>query len=184
MSLTLLQGCHSFVEKALEEDYSDDKLTITQINLDTLIFGYTSIEARINELISIDKFVKKLKVSSDYLKTLKDIEQKLTIKDKYNLLAELLNIQVWNSSAEPFQAFEIIQTIRDEVIHYKGDFYPRGELPINKIKPLFDKLNLNHATEKSWQRELFGCRVFGKWIDEKIVEINKLISAEILRILA
>jgi len=46
MSSTLLQGCQRFSDKALNEGDID----LTHHNLATLIFGYTSIEARINEL--------------------------------------------------------------------------------------------------------------------------------------
>ena len=91
----------------------------------------------------------------------------------------LLNQEVWDNSKEPFQSFNIIQTIRNEIIHYKGDFKETGKLPIKKLKPLFDILRLNSASEKSWPRELFRCREFGTWVYDKVEQMNSLITERI-----
>lgn len=175
MSSTLLQGCQRFSDKALNEGDID----LIHNNLATLIFGYTSIEAKINELVSLCKVVKNLKVPSDHLFTIKKLERKLTIRDKFNLLVGLLKQEVWDNSKEPFQSFNIIQTIRNEIIHYKGDFKETGKLPIKKLKPLFAILGLNSAPEKSWPRELFRCKKFGTWVHDKVKQMNNLIDKRI-----
>lgn len=181
MSAMLNHGCQKFGEKALNEDTFDDIINISQKNIAALIFGYTSIEALINEIIAISKVSKRLSINKDYFEVLIDLEKRLTIKDKYNLLAGLLRADVWDSSKEPFQSFETIQAIRNEVIHHKGRWGDEGELPIRKMKSLFDKFKIKLSNEKSWQGELFQCREFGMWVFESTDSLKKNIHENLLR---
>ena len=176
----LNNGCEKFAEKALKENALDDIINISQKNMAALIFGYTSIEAFINEIISISEVSKRLSINRKYFEILIDLERKLTIKDKYNLLAGLLRAEVWNSSKEPFQSFETIQTIRNEVIHHKGKWYKEGALPIKKLKPLFDKFKIDFPQDNSWQGGLFQCKEFGLWIFESIDNLKKNIHENLL----
>ena len=177
MSSTLIQGCQRLSLKA----FNDGEIALFYINLAIYIFGYSCIEVTCNELVSLYEVEKNLKIPSDYLLTLKKIEQKLTIRDKFNLLVGLLNQEVWDNSKEPFQSFNIIQTIRNEIIHYKGDFDETGKLPIKKLMPLFTILGLNSAPERSWPRELFNCREFGIWVYDKVQQMNNLITERIYK---
>lgn len=180
MSTMLNHGCQKFGEKALNEDTFDDIINISQKNLAALIFGYTSIEAFINEIITISEVSKRLSINKKYFEVLIEFEKKLTIKDKYNLLAGLLRSDIWDSSKEPFQSFEIIQTIRNEVIHHKGRWDNEGDLPIKKLKPLFDKFKINLPNEKTWQGELFQCKEFGMWVFKKTDNLKKNIHENLL----
>lgn len=180
MSSMLNHGCQMFAEKAMNEDAFDDVINISQKNLAALIFGYTSIEAFINEIISVSEVSIKLTQPKKYFDTLIELEKKLSIKEKYNLLAAILKANLWDSSTEPFQSFEIIQTIRNEVIHSKGKWQSAGDLPINKLKPLFGSFNLNDKPEKSWQSELFQCKEFGLWVFEKTRELKENIHSNLL----
>ncbi len=180
MSMMLDVGCKNFAETALTENDFNDRINISQKNMAALIFGYTSIEAFINEVISISEVSNKLSKPKEYFDSIIELGKKLSIKDKYNLLAILLDVELWDSSSEPFQSFEIIQTIRNEVIHHKGNWHEHGGIPIKKLKPVFDKFKLK-SLSTSWQSELFLCNDFGAWIYEKSNAMRKQIHEKILR---
>lgn len=173
-------GCQKFAEKASNEKTFDDIINLAQKNMAALIFGHTSIEAFINEIITVSEVSPKLTVRKEYFDVLIDLEKKLSIKEKYNLLSSILRAETWDSSREPFQSFEMIQTIRNEVIHHKGRWHDEGEIPIKKLKPLFQKFNLNIDSDKTWQSELFQCREFGTWIHTHISDLRKEIHKNLL----
>ena len=180
MSTMLIHGCQGFAEKAANEGPFDDRINLSQKNMAALIFGYTSIEAFINEIITISEVSNNLAVPKDYLVFLVDLERKLSIKEKYNVLAGLLAANLWDSSTEPFQSFEIIQSIRNIVIHHKGNWHRKGEIPFKKLRPVFDRFKLNNTPERSWQSELFNCKEFGHWVYEKCSELRKDIHKNLL----
>lgn len=181
-SAMLMDGCKKFAIKANTEDDFQDILNISQINIAALIFGYTSIEVTMNEIISLSEVVQNIADKQKKIKTLLNLEKKQSIKEKYDGLAIILGANNWDSSIEPFQSFEIIQTIRNEIIHHKGKWRNPGEVSVKKIKFLLEKLDLNHSP-KNWESELFMYKGFGQWVFERVSELEKNIKTNLLTLI-
>jgi hypothetical protein len=101
-----------------------------------IIFGASSIEARLNEWISvaceIDGGPRPIAFWSETIQ----LQKSHSIERKWNLIASVHGEEICNGAEDPFQSYETIVALRNEVIHFKAQFLGRNESPNNRIKGL------------------------------------------------
>ncbi|MFD2514026.1 hypothetical protein ACFSRY_09125 [Pontibacter locisalis] len=156
-----------------------DFLSLHQKNLTAILYATTYIEAKINELIAAFEIDPSTELHSS-IKVIIDVQRKISIIEKFNLLCTLLKENSWDSSKEPFQSFEMIIFIRNEVVHYKGKYEDGGKYP-KKIKNLLHELDCAVEGNRLWLNVLLECDRLPCWILKVVNEIDSIINKRILK---
>jgi len=77
---------------------------------------------------------------------------------------------IWDNSKEPFQSFTLITSLRNELVHYKGELLPKDTPPIKRIKGLMDHLGVESKASfiendcSVWVCDLLNSRDIGPWV--------------------
>ena len=160
---------------------------ISYANISCVLMGASSLEAKINEWVSVqERLIKmaekdgdadKLPFTTEQIKTFYSFQRKTSISEKWNLsidigLAE--RVDIWDEGREPFQSFSLIYHLRNEITHYKGDFLGKDEAPTKKLKELMrgfgikSKASFMEDDASTWINELLDYNGLGKWVYEKV----------------
>ncbi len=181
-SSTLIDGYNKFADNAENRDLSDDVMVN---NSGCILFSISAIEGKLNEFISIQLMID-MNDGIPFLKELKKMERTISIEEKWNFLAEIFKFNKWNNSKEPFQSYNTIKSLRNELVHYKGTPYGKDETPTKKIKGLMNELNVSSKASfieddcSTWIDDMLNSPKLGKWVvkktDKFIKEIDKICS--------
>lgn len=184
-SSDLLEGCCAFSSMA---EKTDDPNQVMHANTATIFFAGSYIEARLNELI--EQMSSEIGVDPNvpiaFWRILNDGKRSYGTRDKWNLISSAGGGEIWNSSVEPFQSLDVLTTLRNELIHYKGEMGEEGRPPIKKLQPLIDRFKgpgnyvLEAMNVNSWAHDLLTCPGLGRWVCEVIETVaqdfDKLLS--------
>ena len=160
----LIKGCQKFSDMALK---STDINDIRLYNSSCIFFAVSSIEAKLNEWISLSKEI--LTDDSEAWLEVSRLSRTLSLKDKWNLVAPIQKGRAWVSGKEPFQSFETLISLRNELIHYKGEFLGKDEAPNKRIARLMETLGLQSPSTfieddcSSWLADLLNSNKLGEW---------------------
>lgn len=172
-----LSGCKKFSELAQK---STDQQDLAVYNLSSIINAVCYLEANLNEQISIGVIC--------YLeddpagKPCRDLQtekKKLTIQEKWNLIAAINKTKKWDNAVEPFQSLETIISLRNELVHYKGDFLDKDKAPNKRINALMKQLQITSQAEwieddcSTWTQDLLSSTSLSSWIYEKLAAFKK-----------
>ena len=168
------------IAEYIDQNKSEDNyLNLHQLNICAIYFAVNIIEARINEFINVYKADNRTFLY-DKIDIIIDIYKKTKIKDKYNLICSLLDEDTWNSSKEPFQSFEIIEFLRNEFIHYKGEYQIRDKLPPKKVINLSHKIGVTFPPNSLWINDVLGSNKLAPWIYDITDKMEKIILDRLL----
>ena len=133
------------------------------------------MEAKINEEISIGVICfDETEAEGKSWRMIQDLQKKLTVQEKWDLVAAKHCSLFWDKGIEPFQSFEVISSLRNELVHYKGSFLPRDETPNKKITGLMNELGVSSKTTwieddcSSWVSDLLSSKKLASWVFSKI----------------
>jgi len=164
----LIKGCEKFAQMAFEATEQED---IRLYNSSCIFFSVSCIEAKLNEWLSI---LKKIETSkSKFLTEMEKLQKTLKLERKWNLIASTHNGVMWSSGEDPFQSFETLVSLRNELVHYKGTFLGKDETPNNRIKGLMETFNIKSNSTfiendcSSWIYDLLNSNKLGGWVYEK-----------------
>jgi len=165
----LLDSCKHFVN--LQKSESDD-YKIIYYNTSIITGVVASIEARLNEHISMatnsSNYDGSTNTSLKWAELSKG-QKNTSIKDKWNSIAKIQNTQCWASGDSPYQSADTLISLRNELIHYKGDFLAKGEIPIKRFGELYSLFNIKSVGTfveddvSSWIFDLLSTRDLGNW---------------------
>jgi len=178
-SIDLISGCRMFADLSKKAKSINE---IKYFNTACILFATSSIEAKINECVSIAQAVHKEEPKSFY-HSLAPLMRKLRLSEKWNLIASNENGTLWDKEKEPFQSHELISSLRNELVHYKGHLLPKAEVPNRKIKSLMDKFGITNKSifmedeASGWVNDLLNCRELGNWVALRTVEFDNSILA-------
>jgi hypothetical protein len=179
-SSDLIRGCQDFAEKARNAD-TDEKARI--YNTACLFFATSMIEAKLNEWISIMQVCFKDEPKS-FWHALAPLVKSLKNDEKWNLIAtQHENSTLWDNGKEPFQSFSLIVSLRNEIVHYKGELLPKDTPPLKKIKGLMDFLGVQSRASfveddcSAWAYDLLNSRNLGPWVAAKTSEFEGQLMA-------
>ena len=173
----MIVGLERLSKSIIEGNDFDDFFTIHQKNLTSILFSVNCVEAKINELISVYEIDDRTSLH-DKIKVIIEIEKKVNIIEKFNLVCALLNKEGWESSKEPYQSFELIQTLRNEIVHFKGKYEENGTYP-KKLRNLFQKIDCSVSEEDIWLKCVLGNKNIAQWILEVTRKIINIIDNKI-----
>ncbi len=167
-------GCKMFAEKAQDTDNDEETRAL---NAACVLFATSAVESKVNEWISIAQkcFMDEPKSFWHALAPVKTLK----LEEKWNLIVSHENGTLWDKSREPFQSFDLITSLRNELVHYKGEFLPKDVSPTKKIKGLMDMLGVKSESSfieddcSSWVYDLLNSQKLGAWVVSKITEFDK-----------
>ncbi len=184
LSRVLLDGSKYFAELASTGKESNH---ISYANISCILMGATSLEAKINEWVSVqERLIKaaekngdadKLPYTTEQIKTFYSLQRTTSISEKWNqsiALGSAGRTDIWDEGREPFQSFNLIYHLRNEITHYKGDFLGKNEMPTKKLKELMRNLGIKSRASfmdddaSTWISDLLDCNGLGKWVYEKV----------------
>lgn len=165
-SADLISGCRMFAEMATKAKSVNE---VRYYNTACIFFANSSIEAKINEWVSITQACFKEEPKS-FCHSLAPLVKKLKLSEKWDLIASNGNGTLWDKGKEPFQSYEVISSLRNELVHYKGQLLPKNEAPNRKIKGLMDRFGIKSQSTfiendcSGWVSDLLNCRELGNWV--------------------
>ncbi len=173
-SSDFIRGCSWFADKIKTAEYDDE---VRSLNTACIFFATSAIEAKVNEQISIAKqcFMDE---PSSFWHALAPLVKTIKTEEKWNLIASHENGTLWDKGREPFQSFDLIASLRNELIHYKGEFLPKDTPPTNKIKGLMELLGVKSEANfieddcSAWVYDLLNSRDLGNWVVSKLKDFE------------
>jgi hypothetical protein len=165
----LIRGCTEFAEKARNAETNEDARCY---NTACIFFAVSTIEAQLNEWISVAQACFEEEPKS-FWHALAPLVKTLKLEEKWNLIASQESGVFWDKGSEPFQSFELIRSLRNELVHYKGAFLPKDVASTNKITGLMDALGVKSQASfvgddcSAWAYDLLNCRELGYWVASK-----------------
>lgn len=148
-------------EKIIQD--TEDPIIIIEYNIACIILTYSYIESSLNEIINLAKDSKTKNLDDSYIDLLIKFERSTTIENKFKALAGPLKTTQWDYSCEPFQSFKILNSIRNELIHFKGGWQNLNTSPSKRIDDLIIKLKINAEHIAGWVNILFSSKELCSW---------------------
>lgn len=171
-SVEFLAGCRKFSELAQE---TDDGQEVMIYGTSCIVNAACFLEAKLNEEVTIARIC--FDEGSDERKPwdkVKESERLNSVLQKWNLVAALTGGCRWNSGEDPFQSFETISSLRNELVHFKGDLLGKDEAPSRRIAGLMRQLGVKTEATwieddcSSWVTDLLSEKSTIRWVSEKI----------------
>jgi len=156
----------------LAEDAKDDH-SVLLFNTSCILFAAGAIEARVNEWISIGTIIEDAEVPTAFWVEMQKSQKSLSIVQKWNLIAAICGGKCWDGGIEPFQSFGTIATLRNELVHFKGQLFGKDEAPNLRIADLMKQLGIRSDATfveddvSSWVADLLNHRKLGVWVQSK-----------------
>ncbi|MFT6910761.1 MAG: hypothetical protein ACJAS1_007498 [Oleiphilaceae bacterium] len=176
-STDFLAGCKKFSELANNSEISQD---VTIFNTSCIINAASYLEAKINEEIAIAVICyEETDAEGKAWRAIQNLQQKLNVHEKWDLVALRTNGIEWNKAVEPFQSIELIISLRNELVHYKGAFLGKDEAPNRKITGLMKQLGVSSKARwieddcSSWVADLLCSKKLAEWIYHSISRFSE-----------
>ncbi len=170
-SQDLYTGCEHFSKQAKSLSSEAD---IRMANSAVLFFAVSAIEARLNEDIATTVAI----FNDD--SSWSDLEFKYrrsSLKDKWNAVACKRCGVLWSNGAEPFQSFALVVSLRNELVHYKGEMLGKDETPSKAIAEIMKRLGVRSQASytdddcSSWANDLLNHSDLGEWVYQSIIPL-------------
>jgi hypothetical protein len=153
--------------------FATNSSDIINFNSSCVFFAVAFLEAKLNQIISGLSVYGGLndQIPKTHWEMVKANERSFTYKQKWNFVAAAQGGVLWDAGREPFQSFEVIISLRNELIHFKGD-EGDGDAP-GKFKKLvtefpddegdfFERVLKRHT--RHWLSDLLSSKRLGRWI--------------------
>lgn len=176
-SAAFLAGCRKFAELAQE---TDDGQEVMIYSTSCIVNAACFLEAKLNENVAIAQIC--FDEGSDERKQwdeIKENERRNSVPQKWNLIAALTGGCSWNSGEDPFQSFETISSLRNELVHFKGDLLGKDEVPSKRIAGLMRQLGIQSKATwieddcSSWVTDLLSEKSVVRWVSEKMTSFDQ-----------
>jgi hypothetical protein len=170
----LVWGCRHYAKEAQQSQHVYGTFLA---NLSCILFGSSFLEARLNELSAeLVAIGGAPNVPLAFWRTLHDMRKTLKAEDKWNLIASVSNGKLWDSSREPFQSYDQIINLRNDLVHYKGEYATLSTPPANKLKGLLTQFkgpgfSIPGGAPK-WISQLLTAKKLGSWISATIDDLD------------
>lgn len=173
----LLSGVRFFAFQTEETEESQKRIFY---NTSTVFYAGSYLECLLNELVCdvSNSDSKEIKPNVEFWKVLENQKKSLGFKQKWDLICSIYGGKQWDSSIEPFQSYDVIITLRNELVHYKGKYLSKNEIPYRRIESLLqqfkgDKSLIFEALDvSSWVHELLTSKEIGRWVCDVVMEFD------------
>ncbi len=176
-STEFIAGCRKFSELAQE---TDDAQEVMIYSASCIVNASCFLEAKLNEEVAIARICFD-KGSEERKKwdCIKEGERRASVAEKWNQVAALTGGVLWDSGKEPFQTFETISSLRNELVHFKGELFGRNEAPSRRIAALKRQLGIQSEATwieddcSTWVADLLSKKSAVVWVAEKITSFEQ-----------
>jgi len=145
----------------------DDKGILYRNNLCLIILSHTSMVMSMNEYISygLNRSVFDKELEDEYKASIKLVDSSLdALLIQHKMCSYKLDVIAWKKGQAPFQNFEILNSIRNEFVHYEGKWLPDGAGPNKRITHLMNQLKVEKNA--GWVQDLLNNINFTKWLSQ------------------
>ena len=156
------------------------------LNSSIVFMGIAAVEAKFNERISTLELGFSISPFSNAINTIRMETASLALKQRWNIFSSMLKGKRWEPKLEPYQSFTIINSLRNELVHYKAQFLSVDQVPINRLKHLYQTFkikpqgNINVEEAETWVHSLMGSRLMGSWAKKKIQSLVNHIETSLI----
>lgn len=178
-STELVWACRFHAKNAKE---TSSVIALRASNIAAIFAAGSYIEARLNEISAMTQNIGSEERTKDFWKHLHKTRKDRSFIDKWNLISSLHSGIQWEPSREPFQSYDLITSLRNELIHYKGEFGDGNNPPTNKLKGLAKKLHLNQTQDEKtsttgfWVDSFLSSKKLAPWIETVVTEFDMKIE--------
>ncbi|HAO24271.1 MULTISPECIES: hypothetical protein [unclassified Methylophaga] len=176
-SVDFLAGCKKFAELAKQTD-SEKEVMIYSTS--SIVNAACYLEAKLNEEIAISRmFFNECSREGKRWGEIKESERHTSVPEKWNRISSLTGGRKWSHGEAPFQSFETITSLRNELVHYKGDLLGKDEAPSRRIEALMRQLGIKSEASwgedecSSWVTDLLSNPDVARWVAVKITSFDR-----------
>jgi hypothetical protein len=123
----------------------------TAVPLTAVILCHTSLEAYVNEFLAIRKSAG----GGKWEAAISEL-QRANFHEKWALAAIILGEKSFEKSAEPYQSFSLLCTLRNALIHYDPQFLPITEFPTKRLGSLETKFPFSYPGRTLWTNQVLN----------------------------
>ena len=117
-------------------------------------------------------------IQSTFWQYLEKMQKNLSFKEKWDLIASIVGGIQWNSGTDPFQSYDVLLSLRNELVHFKGSFSDTDTAPTKKITSLLDRFKgesnwkLDAMGVSPWVHMLLTAKELGEWIAQLVLDFD------------
>ena len=183
----IVWGCRYYARQSRKVDSNYSAFVF---NASCVFLAGSFLDAKLNELTAqvISLGSKNTFIPLPFWRTVHESRKTLSFKDKWNLISSASNGTTWNAEEEPFQSYDLIVSLRNELVHYKPEYGKTTEPPIKKIKALLKRfkgpgfISVVSPADTYWVTELLSSRQLSTWVSETVdifdMKFEHLLSAK------
>jgi hypothetical protein len=164
----LVWGCRYYARQARQA--SSEYLRLVA-NMSCVFLGGSYVEARLNELTAnVTAVAGEPPTPLPFWQVLHGRRRDLGFKDKWDLIASVSKGQQWDASKEPFQSYDDIVSLRNELVHYKADYGDMSEPTVARMRGLlrrFKGAGFGYP-DASWVTVLLTADELGEWVSKTV----------------
>ena len=101
-------------------------------------------------------------------------QMRSSLQEKWDRIATECGGAFWDSGREPFQSYELVVALRNELTHYKGTMFGKNDAPNKRIAHIMRALDVKSEARfteddcSSWVSDLLESRDLGRWMVNSI----------------
>lgn len=176
-SVEFLAGCQKFAELAKQ---TDNKQELIIFSTSCIVNAACYLEAKLNEEVAISRiFLNEGSEEGRRWGEIKKSERRTTVPEKWDKISSLTGGCKWIHGEDPFQSFETITSLRNELLHYKGDLLGKDEAPSRRIEALMRHLGIKSEASwvedecSTWVIDLLSNPSVARWVADKIGSFDR-----------
>lgn len=176
-SVEFLAGCNKFAELAKQADNDQEVMIYSTA---CIVNAACYLEAKLNEEVAISRmFFNESSEEGSCWAEIKESERRTSVPEKWNKISSLTGGCKWDLGEDPFQSFETITSLRNELVHYKGDLLGKDEAPSKRIEALMRQLGIKSKASwveyecSSWVTDLLSNPDVARWVADKITSFGR-----------
>lgn len=162
----LYEGCEHFAHLAESFENTGD---VRLANTSCILFGVSAVEAKLNEMVSVGAALG-VDCTDTVWTEIQKSQMRSSLREKWDRIGTDCGGAVWDSGKEPFQSYELVVALRNELTHYKGTMFGKDETPNKRIAHIMRALGVKSEASftedncSSWVSDLLESRYLGRWV--------------------
>jgi hypothetical protein len=180
ISQDLVAACRRFADEAAS---SSEPAVIRSSNIACVTIGASAVEASLNEWVAISRQIEDARLPVPFWDAIRGLARSLSLRARWDLISGAAGGQQWDASLEPFQSFDTLVSLRNEIVHYKADFLEDTVAPLGRIRNLAAQLLKTKSVNDEpagWARLLLDCPDLGPWAIRCVEQLHGRIPSLLL----
>jgi hypothetical protein len=161
-----------------------ESLDITIRNATAIFLGGSYLEAYLNEQIALHARLSKDKDQkrARQWQTLDQQQSDLSAIQKWSLVTAFTGGKEWDGGVPPFQDYETLVSLRNELVHFKGRWTVAGEPPVKRFKDLVTRFGEDPTIIETamgvnfWVSALMRSPKLLDWVSQTIFDLEEPIE--------